>query len=232
MTNKTQILSTAFLDQQFVTKAVELGVQLDVMSFIKVSAIESEELAERVVDLCYLPITAVFTSVNAVKAVSDIIMSADPKWDIYCIGNATMEAVKGQFRAAEIIGVAGNAVELAKIIIEDGEEEVVFFCGNQRLDTLPDTLRENDVEVYEMMVYETTQIPTAVEKEYDGILFFSPTGVDSFFSVNKIGADTVLFAIGNTTANAIKRHTLNKVIFSQTASKDSVVDYAIKYFDK
>ena len=232
MTNKIQILSTALLDQQFVNKAAELGVQLDTVSFIKVSAVDSEELAERVVDLCYLPITAVFTSVNAVKAVSDIVMSADPGWDIYCVGNATMEAVKSQFKAAEIIGIAKNAAELAKIIIEDGEEEVVFFCGNQRLDTLPDTLRENDIDVYEMVVYETVQIPTKVEKEYDGILFFSPSGVDSFFSVNKVGVKTELFAIGNTTANAIKKHTDNKVIFSETASKETMVDYAIKYFNK
>ena len=128
--------------------------------------------------------------------------------------------------------IAKNAAELAKIIIEDGEEEVVFFCGNQRLDTLPDTLRENDIDVYEMVVYETVQIPTKVEKEYDGILFFSPSGVDSFFSVNKVGVKTELFAIGNTTANAIKKHTDNKVIFSETASKETMVDYAIKYFNK
>ncbi len=232
MANKIQILSTASLGQPLIYKATEMGIGLDVVPFIKVSAIESEELAERVVDLCYLPITAVFTSVNAVKAVSDIIMSADPGWDIYCIGNATMEAVKGQFRAAEIIGIAKNAAELAKIIIEDGEEEVVFFCGDQRLDTLPDTLRENEIDVYEVVVYETVRIPTVTGKVYDGIMFFSPSAVDSFFSVNKIAKHVVLFVIGNTTADATKRHTDNKVIFSETASKESLLNYVIEYFNK
>ena len=232
MANKIQILSTASLGQPLIYKAIEMGIGLDVVPFIKVSAIESEELAERVVDLCYLPITAVFTSVNAVKAVSDIIMSADPGWDIYCIGNATMEAVKGQFRAAEIIGIAKNAAELAKIIIEDGEEEVVFFCGDQRLDTLPDTLRENEIDVYEVVVYETVRIPTVTGKVYDGIMFFSPSAVDSFFSVNKIAKHVVLFVIGNTTADATKRHTDNKVIFSETASKESLLNYVIEYFNK
>jgi len=51
-------------------------------------------MEEKIVDLCYLPITAVFTSANAVKAVADIIINADPEWDIYCIGNATLAAVK------------------------------------------------------------------------------------------------------------------------------------------
>ena len=232
MANKIQMLSTVSLDPKFVVRAEEFGVQLDVASFIKVNAIESEELAERIVDLCYLPMTAVFTSVNAVKAVSDIIMAADPQWDIYCIGNTTSEAVKSQFRSAEIIGIASNAKTLAEMIIEDGEEELVFFCGNKRLDTLPDILRENDIDVFEVVVYETVPTPVVTEKDYKGILFFSPSGVDSFFSVNKIGPETVLFAIGNTTAVALKQHTDNKVIFSEAANKEKVVDYALQYFSK
>ncbi len=232
MANKIQILSTASLDPKFVVRAEEFGVQLDMASFIKVSAIENEELVERVVDLCYLPMTAVFTSVNAVKAVSDIIMAADPQWDIYCVGNATLEAVKSQFKSAEIIGIASNAKTLADMIIEDGEEELVFFCGDKRLNTLPDMLRENDIEVFEVVVYETVLTPVFAGKDYNGILFFSPSGADSFFSANKIGPETVLFAIGNTTAAALKRHTDNKVIFSEAANKEKVVDYALQYFNK
>ena len=232
MANKIQILSTALLDGQLLQKAAEQGVQLDAVSFIKVSAIESEELAEKVVDLCYVPATVVFTSVNAVKAVSDIVLAADPQWDIYCIGNATMNAVNKQFESATVIAVANNATELAKVIIEDGEEEVVFFCGDQRLDTLPTTLRENDVEVFEVVVYRTEQTPKTIAKEYDAILFFSPTGVNSFFSANSVGSGVLLLAIGSTTADAIKKHTNNKVISGETASKESMVDYAIKYFKK
>lgn len=232
MANKIQILSTALLDGQLLQRAAERDVQLDAVSFIKVSAIESAELVEKVIDLCYVPATVVFTSVNAVKAVSDIVLAADPQWDIYCIGNATMNAVNKQFESATVIAVANNAAELAKIIIDDGEEEVVFFCGDQRLDTLPTTLRENDVEVFEVVVYRTEQTPKTVAKEYDAILFFSPTGVNSFFSSNKVGADVLLLAIGKTTADAIKKYTDNKVVFTETASKESMVDYAIKYFKK
>jgi len=39
-----------------------------------------------------------------------------------------------------------------------------------------------------------------------------------------------LFAIGNTTADAIKKHCDNKVIVSETASKEVVADYAVQYF--
>ncbi len=232
MANNIQILSTASLDETLLQKAEGQGVQLEAVSFIKISAIESEELVERVVDLCYVSATVIFTSVNAVKAVSDIILSAEPKWDIYCIGKATLEAVISQFASSTVIAVANNATELANIIIEDGEEEVVFFCGDQRLDTLPDTLRENEVEVYEVVVYHTQPTPKTMTTQYDGILFFSPSAVNSFFYSNKIGPAVTLFAIGNTTAAAIKKHTTNKVVFSETASKESVLDYAVTYFKK
>ena len=231
MANNINILSTAMLNDQLLHKAAAQGVQLDAVSFIKVSAIESEELVERVVDLCYVSATVVFTSVNAVKAVADIILAADPHWDIYCVGESTKSAVLSQFESCNVVAVANSAGELVNIIIEDGEEEeIVFFCGDQRLDTLPRMLRENDIEVYEVVVYRTELIPQTMGKQYDGILFFSPSGVNSFFSSNKIEAGVVLFAIGNTTADATKKHTNNKVVFSDTASKESMVDYAIKYF--
>ncbi len=231
MANNTKILSTASLDGRLLQKAADEGVLLDAMSFIKISAVEDEALVEKVVDLCYVSATIVFTSVNAVKAVSDIIMAAEPQWDIYCLGNATQAAVLSQFPSCNIVAVANNAAELATIIIEDGEEEeVVFFCGDQRLDTLPDTLRKNKIEVYEVVVYRMQKVQNEISENYDGILFFSPSAVDSFFSANKIDDGVVLFAIGNTTANATKKHTANKVVFSETASKESMVDYAIKYF--
>ena len=230
MGHKTRLLSTMPLAQPLLDKAVELGVVLDVMSFIKISAVEDAAMEEKIVDLCYLPITAVFTSANAVKAVADIIINADPGWDIYCIGNATLAAVKKVFESAIVKGVANDAAALAKVIISQTDDEIVLFCGDKRLDTLPDALRENDIDVFEVVVYQTTETPKEVSPDYDGILFFSPSAVNSFFSANKIGPDTVLFAIGNTTANATKPHTFNKVIVSETASKETVLDYAAKYF--
>jgi uroporphyrinogen-III synthase len=232
MNNNISILSTATLDREFVSIAAKRGVELDVIPFIKVSAIESEELAEKIVDMCYIPASVVFTSANAVKAVSDVIMAAEPQWDIYCIGNATLKAVNKVLPSATVIAVADNAAELADIIVEDGEDEIVFFCGDQRLDTLPRKLRENDITVYELVVYRTETTPIAVSKEYSGILLFSPSAVNSFFSSNKLSVGTVLFAIGATTADAIKKQTNNKIVFSETATKESVLEYAMKYFQK
>lgn len=230
MKGKASLLSTMPIARDLIDKAAGYGVTIDAISFIQITASTDKEVEEEIVDLCYLPITAIFTSVNAVKAVSDVTLNADPSWSIYCIGNATMDAVNKRFNAAVVKGVANDAAALAEMIIDGVVDEVVFFCGDKRMDTLPDALRENDIIVYEVVVYHTTETPKVATQAYDGILFFSPSAADSFFSVNKIGPSTVLFAIGNTTANAIKKHCNNKVIVSENATKERVIEYATQYF--
>ena len=58
---------------------------------------------------------------------------------------------------------------------------VTFFCGNQRRDTLPDKVRAAGIKVEELVVYETVELPLKVTDHYDAILFYSPSGVRSFF---------------------------------------------------
>jgi uroporphyrinogen-III synthase len=230
MSDKASILSTMPISREAIDKAAGQGIALHAKTFIKVSSIVDSELDDEILELCHLPITAVFTSVNGVKAVAGITMNADPVWNIYCIGNATMDAANSNFNAAAVRGMAKDAESLAKIIIADAVDEVVLFCGDKRMDVLPDTLRESEIMVYEVVVYRTVETPHIAAQSYDGILFFSPSAADSFFSVNTIGPRTILFAIGATTANAIKKYTDNKVIVSETASKEVVAEYAVQYF--
>ena len=232
MSHKINILSTMPIAQSLIDGAAHQGAVVDALSFIKVSAVTGEKIENEIVDLCHLQVTIVFTSANAVKAVDDIVLHADPEWEIYCIGNNTLDAVKKCFRNSIVVGTAKDSATLAALIIEQGADEVVLFCGDKRLDTLPEALRKNDIPVYEAVVYTTKEIKQKVTKAYDGILFFSPSAVSSFFSANKVGEDTVFFAIGNTTADAIKKHTRNKVIVSETASKETVLNYAVEYFQK
>jgi uroporphyrinogen-III synthase len=69
-----------------------------------------------------------------------------------------------------------------------------------------------------------------IEKTYHGILFFSPSAVQSFFSNNKISDQTILFAIGNTTATEIKKYTNNKIITGDEPGKENLVTEMIRYY--
>lgn len=47
--------------------------------------------------------------------------------------------------------------------------------------------------------------------------------------MNSIPPDTVLFSIGDTTADAIRKNSNNKMFVSDFPSKDKLVDIAIKF---
>ena len=61
------------------------------------------------------------------------------------------------------------------------------------------------------------------------ILFFSPTAVRSFFSMNEISSGTTVIAMGTTTAAAIKQNTEHPVIISPEADKTYVFNMALDY---
>jgi uroporphyrinogen-III synthase len=114
-------------------------------------------------------------------------------------------------------------------MISDGVKEALFFCGDQRLDILPDNLRNNGVELNELIVYETRLKPVKVKEPPEIILFFSPSAVKSFFSMNEISSGTTVIAMGATTAEALKQHTEHPVIISPEADKTYVINMALDY---
>ena len=145
--------------------------------------------------------------------------------------NTTKKLVQEYFGDELIAAAASDATELAEQIIEDDViDEVIFFCGDKRRDELPSILNENNIEVNEIQVYHTNMIHHTIEKKYYGILFFSPSAVESFFSNNKINEETILFAIGNTTASALKKYSKNRVIVADETGKNNLVEKAIEYF--
>src|SRR6185369_9706401 len=102
-------------------------------------------------------ITAVFTSINAVEAVSKFI-STKTSWKIFCTGGTTKKMVKKIFGEQNIYATAGSAAQLAEKIIENSFiKSVVFFCGDQRRNELPGTLKIKGIEVEELIVYKTIE---------------------------------------------------------------------------
>lgn len=214
-----------------VSAAEKMGIFIEESPFIETEPIQSIEVQQEIEQALIKMATVVFTSMNAVEAVAFYQDEIKPDWDIYCIGTTTNSLVKKYFGEDKIKGIANDAAELAELIAEDRfTDEVIFFCGDQRRDELPSILRSNDIDVNEITVYQTIQLPHKIEKEYHGILFFSPSAVESFFRKNKLPSSTVLFAIGNTTANEIRKYTGNKIIISNAPGKESLVEKMIEYF--
>jgi uroporphyrinogen-III synthase len=232
MQNRIQILSTRPLHETLLQEAKQAGIDIDELSFIETNPIQSPTLQSEIDEALQQSITAVFTSMNAVEAVADQIKEKKTNWKIYCIGTTTQQLVVNYFGQDAIAGTANDAAALAKLIIEDQPKgKLIFFCGDQRRDELPEILAQNSLEVKEIIVYQTTAIQHRIQKLYEGILFFSPSGVESFFSNNQLTKKTILFAIGNTTAKEIKKHSDNKIVVSDEPGKENLARKMMEYFN-
>lgn len=229
--NNIRVLCTRPVPGWLVEEAAESGVIIDVLSFIETEPIDTIEVQQEIENALLQSAVIVFTSMNAVEAVATYLDGQQPDWSIYCIGNTTNKLVIEYFGAHALSGTAPDAAALAELIVEENESgEVIFFCGDQRRDELPFILQEHEIDVNEIVVYQTIETTHKIDKEYLGILFFSPSAVRSFFKTNKIGEKTVLFSIGNTTSTEIKKFSANKIIVSDEPSKENLVQKMIEYF--
>ena len=235
--NKINILCTKAIDEASIKDAASKKIFIEVVSFIRTEAIRLIETQQEIGEALMLSTTVVFTSVNAVEAIAAELNDQKPGWKIFCIGHATLQLAEKYFGKNLIAGSADNARELAELMIHKADPEVIFFCGDQRRSELPDLLRKNNIRVKEIVVYQTIATPYKIEKKYEGILFFSPTGVQSFFQENKLDNQTILFAIGNTTADEIIKYlpadnenSGNKIIISDRPKKETLLQKAINYF--
>lgn len=231
-------MSTQGLPDAVIAAAAEKGVQLDAASFIRTELLPVGEL----------PVGSaivVFTSQRAVEAVPAI----EAGWRIFCISGATQRVVEKRFGADVVDGSAPSAEELASVIVETsplkagggkaegvksrgiigGAKRVLFFCGDLRRGELPALLRQAGYAVEERIVYRTLLSPRKVEREYAGIAFFSPSGVESFFSMNTVGAATNLFAIGRTTSAAVLAQTGREAIVASQPDKEILINEMITY---
>jgi uroporphyrinogen-III synthase len=230
MQNKIQILSTKKIDSTLIQLATENNICVDQLNFIQTEECISDEIKKRIIKLSKEKITAIFTSSKTVNVVRKIV-SKQTNWKIYCIEPATKKTVENIFTSSVIAGSAKDAAQLAeKISKDDSVKQIVFFCGNQRRNTLPKKLRSNEIKVEELVVYKTIEKPQLVSKTYAGILFFSPSAVKSFFSSNKIKESTTLFAIGNTTAEEVRLFTKAKIIIAGNPEQKELINDVIKYY--
>lgn len=229
--NTINILCTRPIPDELLSMAKRKGVNIEILSFIDTVSIDTIDVQQEIENSFLKSATVVLTSMNAVEAVATYLEDQEPDWQIYTMGVTCKELVKEYFGEDSIAGTASSAKELAELIVEDSNtSEVIFFCGDQRRDELPSILESNNIEVFEIEVYHTIPTPHKISKHYDGILFFSPSAVRSFFQKNKSEPNSIFFAIGETTSQEIEKFTKNKVIVSSESGKESLVKEMLEFF--
>lgn len=154
----------------------------------------------------------VFTSKNGVKALEELMkagLQVRPEVQIFAVGSKTRDALQELGLDAKIPRTQ-DGKHLAELIMQEGKiNSVIYFHGNLSRDEMTDRLKDDGIEVIELEVYETIINPVEMpNKSVSGILFYSPSAVEGF--ARGTGFDKELpplFAIGPTTAGALKKHT-------------------------
>lgn len=232
-----KILSTRAIPASLVRAAEQAGAAVEVVEFITVHPRMSEETGRLIEWLAPKRDAAVvFTSKHAVASVAGYLEQLGndiaPGWHLYCLSEVTRLAALKSFPLAIAGGEGSYAADLAKSILAAGPREVWFFCGNKRRDTLPEMLENGGVTVHQAVVYDTQLTPRPVQGFFDGILFFSPSGVESYFSVNQPDPRSIFFAIGNTTAGALSDRASNRVVVSKRQQATALIQTMTDYFSK
>jgi uroporphyrinogen-III synthase len=231
-----KVLSTKKISPSLITKAKQNNIEIIEQEFISIKPILTKEKYEQVMPIVLNTKVSnvVFTSANAVEAVKNYLHHGVtrfvPNWNIFCLSGKTKNSLNPNIKESQIIATAENASALAQKIIEHNAKEIVFFCGNKRRDELPEILKKTGIKLEEIVVYETVETPVVSTKDFDGILFFSPSAITSFFSVNRLNKNSICFAIGKTTADALKEYTNNKIIISEYPGEEMMLSTVNFYF--
>jgi uroporphyrinogen-III synthase len=171
----------------------------------------------------------IFSSQNAVKSILQHPKCEELKSkNVFSVGMKTKDLLTEN--GFNVIAYTGYASDLAEIIsLIYSEETFTFFTGNLRRDVLPNTLNDNGITFNEIEVYETNLMSKKTTQKLDGILFFSPSAVESYLKLNTIKNETC-FCIGETTAEALENKNIKSIIVAENPSIDDVITEVIEYY--
>ncbi|HSD09320.1 uroporphyrinogen-III synthase [Flavobacterium sp.] len=208
-----KILSTKILAEYQKQPLIEAGFEVVENDFIatKIKSFDLKNINE----------SLIFTSQNAVESVlqhPDLEQLKSKK--AYCVGLKTESLLSDN--GFEVVAYTDYASDLGEIItLIYKSESYTFFSGNLRRETLPKALKEAGIVFNEINVYETTLTPHKIKNPVEAILFFSPSGVESFLKENTIKKE-LCFCIGETTASALENKTKNIIIAEQPTVEDVI----------
>lgn len=169
----------------------------------------------------------IFSSKNAVNAIK---MSKNASYlgeieNCLCVGKTTESLLEefGQKVAKRYNFSSEMAENLEKY---DSNEPFYFFCGNMRRDEIPNAFKKSNITLIEIITYHTLLNPIEIPAQIDAILFYSPSGVKSLASHNKLEHHTAI-CLGKSTAKEAKKHCKN-VFTAHETSVESVLEKAVK----
>lgn len=222
-----RVLATKTLSERSLAYARTLGFDVTCVDFITITKVDYT-FPDSVFD------ALVFTSENAVKYVAEnlekmaMLRNARQPF-VFSLSGKTNEALQKHNIQADF--TADNADLLAEKLLASGVKNILHICGNLALDTLKKAAANNAISYEKLIVYNTEKTPQKLDiSGFFAVFFFSPSGVESFFSVNEMPQNAVCVSIGKTTEKALKSKTQNQILIADKPSAEAMFDVLKQHF--
>lgn len=221
--SQISILSTKTLSAEQRQVFIDTNIDLLEQDFI--------EIKNNLFELNTINTNLIFSSQNAVLSLME-----QNGWEalktktVFCVGIKTKELLElNGFKVDVYMDYASELAEIITLIYN--KESYTFLSGNLRRETLPEALKKEGIKFNEIEVYQTELAPFKISdlEKFDGILFFSPSAVESYLTNNKI-KNEICFCIGNTTATALETNKIKNIVIAETPTIEEVIEEVIEYY--
>lgn len=196
----------------------------------------------------------IITSLRSIESlrlsIKDIDLSyIQENWTLYSLSDKIVSRCPIQFSRTIISN--GYSSRLCELIIEDYQNNkentkpFLFLCGNIRLDTVPQTLSNNNIKYDELIVYETiTDIDeerklifesNLINNKPKWIVFFSPSGIEKLskifphHSYSNFWKTTLKACIGTTTAKELKKYDMESNAIAKLPTPEKLIESINEY---
>ncbi len=169
----------------------------------------------------------IITSKNGVEALLDNFTKDELYFkNIYCVGRRTKKLINQKI--GPVVKSEKNSEMLAAYLSKEiSGKEVTYFCSDLRLDTIFNVLTDNKITVNEIEAYKTMYSPSKIIEKVSGVLFFSPSTVQSYLQKNN--PEPIAFCIGESTAKEARKY-FDQVKVAKLPTVESVIELVNLYY--
>lgn len=172
----------------------------------------------------------IFTSKNAIYSID----SFNKKWQkipSYAIAPKTANIINEYNGNLVFTGISSHGNEFANELIEGlKNKKVLYIRALKTVSKLVDILKDNDIDIEELIAYKTSCLNTNKLIEKNSIIIFTaPSSVECFFKNYTWDASYKAITIGKTTANYLPKNI--EYIVSEKTSVDECIKLAKQLLD-
>lgn len=200
------------LEKSPYTKLAEkYKLNVDYFKFIKIEGVPSKEFRQSRINI--LDYSAViFTSRQAVdhffRIAKEVRADIPEDMKYFCISESTAYYLQNyvQYRKRKIFHGKQSFADLMDVIKKHKEDKYLFPCSEIHKTDIPDALEKEGIQYEKAIIYRTLacDLSKIDVKQYDMLVFFSPSGVKSLFKnfPDFDQENQIIATFGKTTAEA------------------------------